>query len=64
MKKKNYYAEIDKALKEHEEYKPCKQHTTEWICNRIDWCWRWRKINEEQMNELVDRVIKVMKEGV
>ena len=63
MVKKNFYFEIDKALREYENYKPYKQHTTEWICNRIDWCWYWKKITEEQMNELVDRIIAIMKEG-
>ena len=57
-----YYKEIDKALKAYEEYNPYKDKTISWICDRIDWTWRWRKISKEQMGELVDRVVKVMEE--
>lgn len=53
----NYYEQINKALLSYENYKPYHTYNTDWICNRIDWCWRWRKINKEQMEE---RVIKVM----
>jgi len=60
--KHDYYTEINKALISYEQYKPYHTHKIEWITNRIDWCWRWRKITEEQMNELVDRVIAVMEQ--
>ena len=64
MKKKDYYGEINKALLEYEEhpYKSWYTKTIEWICNRIDWCYHWKKITEEQMNELVDRIVIVMGE--
>lgn len=66
MKKKDYYGEINKALLEHEEH-PCKDwysKSTEWICDRIEWCYHWKKITEEQMSELVDRVMIVMGEEI
>ena len=62
MEKNKYYEEIDKALKEYENYKSYQTKTINWICNRIDWTWKWRKISKEQMEELVDRIMKVMEE--
>jgi hypothetical protein len=56
-----YYNEIAKALQSYENYKPYHTKNIEWISNRISWCWKWRKITEEQMEELCDRVIKVLK---
>ena len=55
-----YYSEIDKALQSYENYKPYHTHNIEWISNRISWCWKWRKITKEQMEELCDRVIKIL----
>ena len=52
--------QIENAIQSYENYKPYHQHTIEWICNRIDWCWKWRKISEEKMNEFAERIIKVM----
>ena len=57
-----FYLEIDKALKSYEGYKPYHFHSMDWIINRIDWCWKWRKITKEQMEELADRACKVMEE--
>lgn len=58
---KNYYEEINKALYSYEHYKPYHDKTIEWICNRIDWAWKWRKITSAQKDELVDRICIVMK---
>lgn len=55
-----FYSEIDKALQSYENYKPYHTCNIEWISNRISWCWKWRKITREQMEELCDRVIKVL----
>lgn len=55
-----YYTQLDKAIKSYEDYKPYHQYTVDWICDRIEWCWKWRKITEEQMQELVDRICYVM----
>lgn len=55
-----FYDEIDKALLSYENYKPYHTRKIEWISNRICWCWKWKKITKEQMEELCDRVIKVL----
>lgn len=55
-----FYSEIDKALQSYENYKPYHIRNIEWISNRISWCWKWRKITKEQMEELCDRTIKVL----
>ena len=60
----DYYVEIDKALQSHEQYKSWHGKSIEWICNRIDWCWKFRHITQEQMEELVDRICKVMNREV
>jgi hypothetical protein len=60
---KNYYKEIDEELKRYEEYKPWHTKSIDWICNRIDWCWKWRKITKNQMEELADRVTAILKGG-
>ena len=57
---KNYYIEIDKAISRYENYYPWKEKSIEWICNRIDWCWKFRHITKEQMEELADRCCKVL----
>ena len=55
-----YYLEINKFLEQYENHKSYKEKTVGWICDRIAWCWIWRKINEEEKDELTDRIIKVM----
>ena len=57
---KDYYSEINKAIQSYENFKPFHNYSIDWITNRIDWCWKWKKITEEEMNELVDRICKVM----
>ena len=60
---RDYYGEIDRALKRYEECKPWKDHDVDWICHRIDWCWKFRKISEKEMVELADRIVAVMDSG-
>ena len=55
-----YYNEIDKALKSYENFKPYHEKNIDWICNRIDWCWKWRKITEKQMEELAARATAIL----
>ena len=55
-----FYDEIDKALQSYEDYKPYHTRKIEWISDRICWCWKWKKITKEQMEELCGRVIKVL----
>jgi len=59
-REKDYYKEIDKELQSYENYKSYHTKTTDWICNRIDWAYKWRKITKDQMEELVDRIIKIL----
>lgn len=56
---KDYYKEIDDSLRAIENYS-YTIHDIDWICNRIDWCWKWRKITEEQKEELCNRAIAIL----
>lgn len=58
--KKDYYGQINEAILSYETFKPYHQYSYSWICDRIDWCWRFRHITEQQKNELCDRIIAVM----
>jgi hypothetical protein len=58
---KNYYKEIDNVLQTYENYKPYHTKDIDWVCNRIDWCWKWRKITKEQMEELANRAVEILK---
>lgn len=60
---RNYYDEINKVVSSYEDHKHYHDKTLDWAANRIDWCWRWRKITREQMYELADRVIALFNEG-
>lgn len=31
-----------------------------WCCDTIGWLWKWKKITEEEMNVLCDRVIAIL----
>lgn len=57
---KNYYDEIDKALVRYETGMNYKTHSMDWICDRIDWCYKWKKITEKQMEELAARATEVL----
>lgn len=52
------YEKIDRALKQHENHKYAER-SLESIASYLDWAWRWRKITEEQKDELVDRWLVV-----
>lgn len=58
--KRNYYKEIDQALQTYEDYKPWHTKSIGWIANRIDWCWKFRHISKEQMEELANRACKIL----
>lgn len=53
-----FYKKIDFYLKQHEENKYAIR-SLEWIADYIDWAWKWRKITEEQKDEVVDRICKL-----
>lgn len=61
---KNYYKEINDVLVEYESYKPWHTKNIDWVCNRIDWCWKWKKITREQMEELASRVTTIFDENL
>lgn len=52
------YEKIDRALKQHENHKYAER-SLESIASYLDWAWKWRKITEEQKDELVDRWLVV-----
>lgn len=56
---KDFYAEIDKVVSEYEQNKPWHTKDISWAANRVDWCWKWRKITKEQMEELADRITAI-----
>lgn len=58
--KRDYYKEIDTALKSLENYSAYPTKDIYWVCDRIAWAWKWRKINESQKDELAERAIKYM----
>ena len=60
---RDYYKEIDEALKSYEERKPWHPHDMSWISDRINWCWTWRKITEEQKDEFCNRAIDLFNAG-
>ena len=59
-----YYVQINNALVSYEDRKPYHTHNIDWICDRIDWAWKWRKISEKEMVELAERATKVLARGV
>lgn len=58
---KNYYDEINSALESYESKRPYHTRNIEWICCRIEWCWKWRKISKEEMEELSARAVEILK---
>jgi hypothetical protein len=52
---KDFYEEINRSLTPIEQGR-YSQHSLDWCADRIDWCWKWRKITYEQMVELANRV--------
>ena len=59
-KQKDYYKELDNALKYYEKRRSYISLTIDQITNKIDWCWKFRKITEAQMEELANRVVMVL----
>ena len=54
------YGKLDKAISQWENWRPVKQYSVEWICDRIAWAFKWKKITEKQMNELSGRMIYIL----
>ena len=49
------YEKIDKVLTQHEQYK-YTERSLDSLADYIDWAWKWRKITEDQKNEVCDRI--------
>lgn len=58
---RNYYDEIDKVISEYENGKSWHTRDINWAADRVDWCWKWRKITKEQMEELANRITVIFK---
>ena len=58
----DYLKQLNDALAEYEQFKPYKTHSIDWICDRISWCWKWRKITEDEKNNFCDRIIYIMED--
>lgn len=56
-----FYSQIDKALLSYEENRPYHALNLDWICNRISWCWKWKKISAEEKDNLCERTIEILK---
>ena len=56
---RDYYKEIDEVLQDYESHKVYPTRKIEWAADRIDWCWKFRKITKEQMEELADRATEI-----
>ena len=55
------YEKIDRALKQHENYK-YYERSLESIADYIDWAWKWRKISKEEKDNVVERICKLFNE--
>ena len=49
------YEKIDKVLREHENYKYATR-SLDSLSGYIDWAWKFRKITQEQKDEVCDRI--------
>lgn len=58
---RDWYSFIDKNLRAYEELRYA-MIPMEKLTARIDWCWKFRKITREQMEELCDRAIAIYKD--
>ena len=58
---KDFYKEIDEVIKSYENFKPYHTKTLEWAADRVEWCWKWKKITEAQMEELAERITIIYK---
>ena len=56
----DYYNQIDRALKSYENNKSWHELGIDKICDRIEWCHKWKKISQEQSDELANRAVEIM----
>lgn len=56
----DYESQIEKALESYELGSSYHPFSIDWICNRIDWSWKWHKISREAMENFSDRICAIM----
>jgi lipopolysaccharide biosynthesis glycosyltransferase len=56
---KDYYGEINNALLSYEEHKPWHTKSLDWIADRIDWCYKWKKLDYSEIEELTERITAI-----
>lgn len=49
------------SIEKYEAGKPCNI-SFHWCSNTITWLWKWRKITEDEMKSLCNRMINVMED--
>lgn len=60
---KDYYAQLNRWVSQYE--KPgVREVSSDTITNKICWCWKFRKITKEQMEELCNRMTEVFYDEV
>lgn len=53
---KDFYGELNMAIEQYEKGFLSPRFSVERICDKIQWCFKFKKITLEQKNELVDRL--------
>lgn len=56
---KNYYDILNKKIQDFESSKHNSSMQLSKIADKVVWCFRWRKISNEECNELCDRITKL-----
>ena len=59
---KDFYKELDDCLSGYET-RGHYYRALEWCANKIDWCYKWKKLPIEQIHSLADRVTTLFNEG-
>ena len=55
------YEKIDRCLKQHENHKYAER-SIDSLCDYIAWAVKWRKITEEEKDEVCDRACAILEE--
>lgn len=63
--KKDFYAELDNKINAWEKFLPSRHiYDLNAIADKIAWCYKFRKITHEQMEDLCSRLTKLFDEKV
>ena len=55
---KDYYAQLDRWVSQYETKGNGDQKLSS-ISDKISWCWKWKKITKQQVDELCDRMLEI-----